>query len=415
MSDSSPRLHHRLDMLLRFAFTVFAFSMPWSISASQISLEFSSLFFVLIIVVTRHNPFPKSLRLFYWAFVAWWLWLVIAALAGPTPGESLMNSREEWLTIAVPIGIYLFRDPQFMYRAVTALACGILLVSVQGFLQYFTGIDWLASQAPEPAPGFGYRVAGAFSGYVTFAGFMAVSAVALFGFVLRGGDRLSKLQRSLVWVAIGCAVLMTVLSFGRAALGALVVGLVVVAFILGGRSRLWTVVGVVVVIAGSLLMPGMRGWFSDAIEAEQIGYESGRRFVWDKSLEIVEDNPWFGVGRGQFRTEYESRVRSNLAEDKKVSHAHNDILHFAAVVGIPGAAIYVVLWVVVLSFFLRGVVRQRDGPSLAALGGSVCLLAMSMFHGVFVDAEIRALLMFLWAIGLTGWYKGGDHGAELSA
>lgn len=404
----------RLRELLRFCYMAFLFSAPWSISASQISLEFCILFYVLIIVTTGHNPFVRSLRSFYIVVALWWVWLVVAALAGPTPGRSLWLSRGEWLFFAVPIGAYLLRDTRHHTLLFSSLVAGMALVSVQGMAQFFFGVGWLASQPPEPAADIGYRVSGAFSGYVTFAAFFSVATTALVGYLAGSWRQLSQKHRYALTAMSVIGFVLTVMSLGRIALVALVTGLALVFFLAGGKRRLGAMASVVAALVLVLLVPGLRVWFADAITAETELRDSSRRFVWRGSVQIVEEHPWTGIGAGQFAGEYRAHVRStNIKEEKLVSHAHNDVLHFAAILGIPGALIYLALWVVTLRFFVRRVMRQRDGPSLAALGGSICLFVISMFHGVFVDEEVRALLMFLWAVGLAGEYN--ERGLEASA
>ena len=405
MTDVRTRWGIWLDWALRFAFACFCFSAPWSIAASQISLEFCSLFFVLVVIIKKYNPFTRPLRLFYWAVVVWWAWLLISGLASPTPEHSLLESRDEWLLIIVAVGVYLMQDKRWMAIMVTVMASGMLLVSVQGFAQYFFGVDWLAAQTPEPAPGFGYRVSGAYSGYVTFAGFFAVATVALTALLTGSTKWLRPAQRWTLIIAASIGGVLTVLTFGRIALVAMVGSLVLIAFLVGRRYRLWAVGLVIAALIAVVAIPGMRSWFQKSLTMEAEGWESSRLYIWQSSLDIIEDNPVVGVGVGHFREEYAARYSPTADQSKIVSHAHNDLLHFAAVLGIPGAVVYMGLWSVVLSYFIRGVRRNRDGASLAALAGSLCLLVISMFHGTFVDEEIRALLMFLWAIGLTGWYN----------
>jgi O-antigen ligase len=262
-------------------------------------------------------------------------------------------------------------------------------------------------------------VAGAFSGYVTFASFFAVGTTALVGFIVGSNKRLAIRQRWVVVVAAVIGGVLTILTFERMAFAALLAGVVFVLLLANRRLWTWALIVVLASVTAVSAVPRARAWFVDSLTAERELRDSSRRFIWRATFRLIEEHPLFGVGKGNFRAEYETVVRPTLLEKKKVSTAHNDFLHFAAILGIPGAVLYLLLWMVVFRYFVRGLRYGRDGPLLAAIGGSVCLLLMSMFHCVFVDAEIRALLMFLWAVGLAGWYNvdtqaGGGEG-QLSA
>ena len=126
---------------------------------------------------------------------------------------------------------------------------------------------------------------------------------------------------------------------------------------------------------------------------------------------IIEDNPIVGVGQGNFQHEYAELLPPDTPEYRLYTHAHNDLLNVGVSTGLPGMLIYLGLWVVVLAYFwsawrqLRSADDDRSAYVLAALTGSICFFGTSLTEATFVDEEVRALLMFLWGVGLFPWYK----------
>ncbi len=77
-----------------------------------------------------------------------------------------------------------------------------------------------------------------------------------------------------------------------------------------------------------------------------------RPIIWTGSADIAADHPWIGTGAGGFTNATlawrQAYVRENpdtwyFVECSPRGHAHNDLLHLAAVAGVPGAALFLTL------------------------------------------------------------------------
>jgi O-antigen ligase len=399
------------DALFLF-FALFIFGSTFSIAVAQTSLGLALITFVVLIVVHRYNPFVPSLKRLYIFVALYIVWMFVCALMGETVTRSLYIMKEDWLFLIIPIGIFLMQNETYRRRLIAIFAVGVLMVSVYGLLQHFFGLNWFKESALTAAEGFGYKVRGNFSHRLTFGNYYATAALFFFGYAMARGDELSRTKRGLFLFVALLAMIVTLLSFSRGSILAVVLGLLVAGLILG-RNYLIGTVGLLAAAALviALAMPGLAGRFSHAAERElDPGYEGSRPFIWKKSLAIAREHPIFGVGPGNFETAYAERLRPDIPYYRKHVHAHNDLINMVATYGLPGFVLFSGLWLTVFGFILGG---RRSKPLasqrclLAAMLGSVAFFVTSMLEATFADEEVRQMLMFIWAVGLWSWYKEG--------
>ena len=396
-----------LENALFFFFAVFIFGSTFSIALAQISFGLTLITFVIIIIVTRYNPFPASLKWFYIAIAAYVLWEVVSSALGRTPGDSLFMLKEEWLFLIVPVGIYLFARERYRENLIRAFALGVIIISLYGIIQHLTGIHWFRDSQLVPAYDYGYRVRGNFSHRLTFGNYYAAASVFLLGYGLAAGRTVSRNLRSWYVLAGSMGIIVTVLSYSRASIGAMIGGLLVAGLILG-RKYFASMLAAVAVLAVAVwfVMPGLAGRFSNATENDlNTQYEGGRLYIWNNALKITSANPVFGVGAGNFRFEYEALLPPDIPDNRKHVHAHNDLINMAATYGIPGAVFFAAIWIALFGYLWRGwrspgrfLYRRRY--CLAAIAGSAVFFMSAATEATFADEEVRQMLMFIWAAGL---------------
>lgn len=408
----NPATPSKLTDALFFFYALFIFGSTFSIALAQMSLGVALALFITIIILHRHQPFVASLKRFY-IFVALYIgWIFVCSLLGETVTRSLFIMKEDWLFLIVPIGVFLMQNKKYRERLITIFAVGVVLVSIYGLLQYSLGLNWFKDTALTAGDGFGYRVRGNFSHRLTFGNYYATAALVLFGFGIRRVEGLTSARRQLFLAGSVLAMAVTLLSFSRGSVIALVVGLLVAGVILG-RKYLISMVGLLALMAFvvALLLPGLVDRFTEAVQKDlSLEYEGSRPFIWQKSLSIARDHPIFGVGPGNFEPEYAARLRPDIPDYRKHVHAHNDLINMVAVYGLPGFLLFTGLWIVLFGYTYGGFRRRRqfdDGDRffLAATLGSVAFFTTSMFEATFADEEVRQLLMFVWALGLWPWYN----------
>jgi len=399
-----------LRRLVTFFFLLFVFSSTFSIAISQTSLGICVLVFAIAAIRERFNPFNQELRWFWLAVAGYVGWLVIVCLLQEHPLHSLDNIREEWLFVIVPIGIYLGRDRKVFDRAVTALAIGLVFISIVALLSYIFRMQYHWGDGFVPLPETNPRVSGNFSTPLTFGNFAAVGSLVVLTRTFAQVSRWSALRiTALVGGVLGLVAVLFCGGRGPALAG--MVGLILLLFLTSRSGRRWGGVVMIFVLLVGVLTPSVRSRFTT-----ELGYHfnsdwpGGRLFIWGRSLEMVADHPLIGVGPGNFDQEYKRRLSSDITDRFWYQHAHNDWLEAAARSGLPGAATFSLVWVAVLWSQLK---RRREtaessserGLLTMSLIGSIVFLVASMTEATFSDEEVRALLMLVWALGLSAVYN----------
>ena len=105
---------------------------------------------------------------------------------------------------------------------------------------------------------------------------------------------------------------------------------------------------------------------------------SSRLVIWRGALEMIMDDPIFGVGYGEFATNLPRYVPEMGPKD-----AHNTYLLIAAEMGIPALIVFMCIWGIVFikSFWLYKKTEDKffKAFALGMLGGIMGMLATNMF------------------------------------
>ncbi|MEW6412047.1 MAG: O-antigen ligase family protein [Candidatus Zixiibacteriota bacterium] len=401
-----------LKDFLFFFFALFVFGSTFSIALAQIALGVSLVLFLVFVYTTKYQPIIENLRLFYIFIGAYIFWMFLAGLFGDTPFKSILIMKEEWLFCIIPIGIYLMNRESYRQKLVVVFAAGVGLFALYGLLQFFTGVHWFKSVAPNPGPELFYVIKGNFPSPMTFGNYFGTAAGFFAGVLAIGWMEMSKPLRWFYWAACALAVAATLGSYNRGAILGLFVALALLG-ILFNKKKVLIGTGIAFLIGAAVVVNSPEAKYRlSAHLAKELNpqYEGGRVFIWNNALKIVSENPVFGVGQGNFRYEYEKLLPVDVEGIRKHVHAHNDFFNIAAIAGIPAALFFVGMWVTALSHFWRGFRQKkrfvgRRRHFVGALIGSTVFLVSSLTEATFADEEVRQMLMFIWAVGLWQWFE----------
>ncbi len=258
------------------------------------------------------------------------------------------------------------------------LAAMALVFAVFGLYQYETRNVF---QNPKVITSNAYaaffRVNSVFWDPSVYGRFLVVALIPVVVLIVRG--------RSQRWALAGAAfVLVTwlglLVSFSQSSFGALLVGVVAIAFVAWRWRALVAVVAAAAVLGGLVVaQPTVRHVLVHHTSHGLNSATSGRASLVAQGIRIAVAHPAVGVGVGGFRHAYVKRLHLKGAR-RKTAASHDTPVTVAAENGAPGILIFVWLCVAFLVQAFRRVERSFLGN--VALAAGVALAAV-LFHSLF--------------------------------
>jgi O-antigen ligase len=351
----------------------------WTIFGSQVAFDVAAVLWV-IELVRRRGQFsapPFMLPLAVYAGLT-----LVSAAFSPDPKASLIDSRQLFLLLIVPIVCHFARG----HRASRVLDVIIALGSaaaLYGILQYAAlGYDSLS-----PGPESHGRPVGFFNNWMTFSGVLMLVTCASIA-------RLLYFQKEWLWPAIAVPALVAalVLSLTRNAwLGTLAAVMVLFA-VRNWRLLLAVPVAALILV---LIAPGAVMNRIHSIGDTTDPATRDRIAMLRKGTQMVKDHPLTGVGPEMVERVYLD-YPDPLAVNATNPHLHNNVMQIAAERGLPALAAW--LWFVIVA--TRDLWRQlRSGPAKALAGaGLAAMISMfvaGQFEYNFGDSEFLMLCLGL--------------------
>ncbi len=378
---------------------LFVFFSPLSIAGAQIGLVAALIFWLLDFVIEIPRPLPARFLIFPVLFYA--AAVFGAAFFGINAQKSLSSLVELWLFLPLFFLSQRLVDCRFRIRLFDVLVFSSGAVAFYAILQHFTG--WHPHR-PEPLMPLGnrFRSLGTFSTELTFGLYFTLVAAACF---CLGWEYRYRIREK-------CYLLVSVLSFlavlfsgGRAPLVSISVGILLILILSKAKDRWRVVPGALALTAAAYLVsPALFSRLELVKRFDfQIGNPDSRAAIWQRSREIFQEHPVFGIGFGNFQAAYGPKIKG--LRTTLYGHAHNDFLNVLVAAGLVGLAAFLFFWKVLLLQIWKGLKKIGDKPErrFLVLGGvSVGIyLAYALFESSFSDQEPLMLLFFLLAAPLS--------------
>lgn len=384
---------------------LFATSLLFSISFMEL---FATLLLIFVMVQIAKKPallktaFANPANNLHWILGALLLWTAISLVANGASLVKLMDLR--WM-----LWLYLFF---FCFSWYTLEPKSFKWLNIPIWISsVYAVIFFLSPYEPLKGPEFvvhnigGFLRSGGFLGSpMTFGNAMA----PLFCFFLGLSWYFwNRREQNWIWILIstGGFLLSLLLSFTRGAwIGAFVGALVMVGFM----SRKLVLV---LIVATAILTAGLAHFSSEfrgrlATLTNVNAHENmGRQSLWRAHFEMVKDHPLLGVGYGKAKghlDEYYERL--DIPQDTVKSHAHNQPIHFAAGMGIPGVLLLVLFWLslLVANFRLVQAIPVENpwhkALALGLLGSQVSFYILNQTEAAMEDSEVTYAWTFLMGI-----------------
>jgi O-antigen ligase len=323
--------------------------------------------------------------------------LMVAAIVAGLAAEDKLVALFELRVIFLLPGLYyvLLRsrlDGRSEWRVVDGFVLGAVGMALVGLVQYALGRNVVIAEGGVPRMLSVYpspNNVGLYLGRV----WPLLVAVALWR---------RKRRRTLYALALLPVMLALVLSFSRGALLlAVPAALLAMGWRAGGR---WRWAALALVTGGALaLIPLLRvPRFASLLDLDR-GGTFFRLELWQSSLSMIRDRPWFGVGPGNFLEAYRTRYVSPSAwQEFNLEHPHSVYLDHWTRLGVLG----MVAGIAVQISFWRAVCRRskRRAPlartlseralSLGLVGSMAALLAHGLVDNALFFPDL-ALAFFL--------------------
>jgi O-antigen ligase len=376
------------------------FSTTFSHFLAQSFFAIALLFSIITFFVEKKSPSQIKLNWFYIFILLFVGWSIISAIAGPTPLKSLPILKEEWLFLMIPVVAFLADTDRKIKTLLKTLAISAIIISLFGILQYFIAPLIYHGDKLSQTPTGHFRVSGGFSHYLTFGNYFAILASLIIGMAPYQENRSTRI---LFYLSFALTALATILTYSSGPIGALLFGMFLFAMSLGRIKRIAIVSGLVIfAIIMIIFAPLVLEEIKRTLIMEKTGsYDGSRLAIWRTSGRMIEKHPIFGVGQGNYDNLYMQYADSS--NTKKFSHAHNDLINIAAYAGLPGAAFFLGLWVIIIWQMFKFITQDGAPPlfrgvAIGTLLGSLVFLFTSQYEATFADEEPRLFLMAIWGL-----------------
>ena len=355
-----------LALLLAFVATV------------QISIVAAQAFFALLLVswmatLVRDKTRPTAPR-FFWALLGYAAVTLVSSAFSLDPIESLIDSRQLYLFLIVPVVYDLARGSRTKNIVDVIITIGAL-AAAYGIIQY--GMLHFDSLRLRPRGTMGH--------YMTYSGtLMLVIGVAAARIVFGARERL--------WPALVMPALIVALTltFTRSAWVGVCVG-VSLLFILKD-FRLTGLIPVVIALLFALAPDRITDRIMSVFDLRDPSSRD-RVAMAQTGAAMIKDHPLTGVGPNMVERLY-TQYRDPQGVQTVNPHLHNVPIQIAAERGLPALAV----WLAFIALLATGVFRLFRGGhdrvlAAGALAAIAAVLAAGMFEYNFGDSEF--LMLFL--------------------
>ena len=334
-----------------------------------------------VVVNTRDRRWHEG-PAFLLPLLAYAGWTLVSAAASVNPTASIIDSKQLFLLLMVPVVATFARGPKAT-RAIDVIIAVGSASALYGIAQF--NLFGFASEANRPV--------GPLDHWMTYSGVLMLATGAAVA-------RLLYVSRDWVWPAIAVPALVVAL-FYTLTRNAMVGLAASVSVLLAERNwRLLLalpVLGVILLVAAPQVVTSRIQSIGDLTDLTT----RDRVAMLRSGVHMVQDNPLTGVGPDMVKVVYPQYRDATYAVNDINPHLHNVPMQIAAERGLPALAIW--LWfVVVASRDLWRQLRRSEGYVRAAAGAGVAamvaMLVAGQFEYNFGDSEF--LMLFLGLITL---------------
>jgi O-antigen ligase len=337
----------------------------------------------------RRQPEPVALsrNAFAWAITLFWGWLAVTLLWTPVWHQSVFDF---WWIGTLPLAYWAYslsgdHDQLWRWVGLGALVLGVVL-ALYGLVQLFA-----EGETPHSV----------FLNINSHAALLNLIALPLAGHLLADNttDPRYRYQRILLWAVFLLLVLGVALTKSRGATISQLVGLGVVGAVAWRAVPARRLLGLTAVVAAAYLFSVLE-WrdqmvqrFADLSSPLTVGSMAVRFQIWQQTLEMIHQSPWWGIGLGLFSLVYPAY---RLPQENSAGYlVHNDYLQLWLEAGLPGLLLLLVAMAAIASTWFRVVSRPEtpSGRVIELTGLFAGLLAVALHSTVDFNLHVLTILI----------------------
>lgn len=237
--------------------------------------------------------------------------------------------------------------------------------------------------------------------------------------VLRASGPQRVVMMALSIVFLLCVLLGTALSGSRGS--SLAVLLLLLAFLFGKSTRVWGIVGLVLLLCIAVAAPYLFETISQRFIEEQGGEFGGRELLWQASLQLFRDYPatGVGIGNGPFALHTYLAALTTATNHRLDLPSHQPFLEVAIETGLFGLLIYLAILASAILSFIRcranwAASPERPTAYYAIISGICVAYAMAWIKsgGLENHASFLVVLVLLLAPSLIATREAREPIAE---
>src|SRR3989338_106752 len=413
-----------LSKAIEIPLFLYAFSLPLSMSATNISLALILFTALIVFLIGKEKIFiPKSffliLLFFTWACMTNWI------IQEEILFSSIKSFAKSWNFLPyllIPLlSPFLSGREKKIIKILIIVGCLVVLL---GIFQYWGQVHFFFEGWFEK----GLLVRDKrFFGFQSYPLHTAGLYTILYLFSMSqtlfltpessldsGGPRKSLVfsftTEQIFWWSASLILLLGVLLTGSRSYYLSVILSYLILLSLKGKKFLLT--GIILGSALFYSIMGLEPYVKERFQTININHmdESGKQriYMWKSALQMIQDHPLVGVGYKNWGKNLTSYAK-NFPEWKRmdpaaIGHAHNSYLTIASETGLIGLAIFLFFWSLLLKEEVETINKLKKNQlgfalSLGSSSSIIAILVAGFFEHNFLTATISLSLFFL--IGIT--------------
>ncbi|MDD4013782.1 MAG: O-antigen ligase family protein [Candidatus Omnitrophica bacterium] len=318
------------DRVMEYSFYTLLVVVAFSNSLVEIAAVSMISAWVLKMVIERDlGRLPKVPTVFFLLFLGW---VILSCFNSSYSKESFRGVFKVLEQGAVFFAASSeLRHKNIPGKAFFVLALGAILISVNGFYQYFSGTDLIRHRVLQPDEAM-RRISSSFVHPNDFGVYLMVVCVTLTSVVISRSAKISGRAVAAVSLTISSIALLMTRSRGAFLSAA-------AAFLSLGwlRSRKVLAAFAVILVAIFVIMPaGMKKSIVGVADIHE-GTTWERIQLWKGTIEMIKAHPVLGFGINTYSRNFPDYKPADYTD---VRYSHNCYLHMAAETGIPGGVLF---------------------------------------------------------------------------